>query len=283
MVSRVNHTQSSGQSGAKLVEELLAKPDMHQAWQSDYRTPDNAQFFERAFDLIVTTLNPQPGSTFLDAGCGSCAHSVRLARRGFRVEGVDFSESALGLAKEHIRQVGLEDRIQLQRENLTALSYPNETFDYAVCWGVLMHIPEVEHAIAELARVMKPGGFLVVSEGNKSSVEAVALRALKRVLNREKAVVRNTRAGVEHWVRKADGALVTRQADIGWLIKQFEQRQLHLVRRLSGQFTEAYTRVSMRPLKRLIHALNNFWFSYVPVPALAFGNILIFRRDDLRG
>src|SRR2546421_3712636 len=155
-----------------LVENLLARPEMHRKWEGDYRTRDNESFYEAAFDFIAGLLAPSPGATFLDVGCGSCAHSVRLARHGFNVHAVDFSESALRMAQEYIRSRGLEDRITLGRENLLELSFPDESFDYLLCWGVLMHIPEVGCAISELARVIRPGGSLIISEGNQSSFEA---------------------------------------------------------------------------------------------------------------
>src|SRR6266568_2701419 len=104
------------ESKSLLVQNLLARPDMHCQWEGDYRIADNEDFFERAFDYIIGVLEPPPDATFLDAGCGSCAHSVRLARRGFNVHAVDFSESALRMAQEYIRSRGLEDRITLGRE-----------------------------------------------------------------------------------------------------------------------------------------------------------------------
>ena len=265
-------------SESKLVEHLLARPDVHEKWEGGYRTAENESFYEQAFDYIMEVLRPPAGATFLDVGCGPCAHSVRLARRGFNVRAVDFSESALKMAAEYVRERGLEERISLQRESLLELSFPDESFDYILCWGVLMHIPEVGRAVAEIARVLKPGGVLVVSEGNKSSLEAVGVRGLKRLLKREKATVKETPEGVEHWKVSGDDALVTRQANVGWLMKSFGERGLSVERRVAGQFSEAYTMVSAAPLKKLIHGFNSFWFRHVKSPGLAYGNILFLRK-----
>jgi SAM-dependent methyltransferase len=267
------------ETDSQLVESLLAKPDKHRQWAGHYRTPDNEVFFEKAFDYVVGELKPPPGSLVLDVGCGSCAHSVRLARRGLRVRAVDFSESALAMARDYVEARGLGDRIELGRESLLGLSFPDESFDYALCWGVLMHIPEVERAVAELARVLRPGGMLVVSEGNMSSVEAVGLRALKRLLGAEKAEVKRTAAGMEFWKQGESGALVTRQADVGWLVRSFESRGVRLVKRAAGQFSEGYAMTSSAALRKLIHAFNNFWFGRVGAAGPAYGNILIFRKD----
>ena len=269
-----------GDSDSRLVENLLAKPDVHRQWAGGYRTRDNEAFFERAFDFITAELEAPAGATFLDAGCGSCAHTVRLARRGFNVRAVDFSESALEMARAHLKEAGLGGRIALQREDLTRLSFPDASFDYVLCWGVLMHVPDVGRAVAELSRVLRPGGTLVVSEGNMHSLEARALRGLKRLLGRERASVRETPAGVEYWKGREGGALVTRQANVRWLIERFESHGLRLKRRVAGQFSEAYAMVSSPPLKRLVHGFNNFWFGSVRSPRPAYGNLLFLRKPE---
>src|SRR5213594_2433459 len=145
-------------SQSELVQKFLSRPEIHQRWERDYRSTDNESFYEQGFDYILRVLKPSPGATFLDAGCGSCAHSVRLARRGFNVRAVDFSESALAMAEDYVNSKELQDQIILGRESLLELSFLDETFDYVLCWGVLMHIPEVERAVSELSRVIKPGG-----------------------------------------------------------------------------------------------------------------------------
>jgi 2-polyprenyl-3-methyl-5-hydroxy-6-metoxy-1,4-benzoquinol methylase len=261
-----------------LVENLLARPEMHRQWEQDYRNADNENFYERAFDFIIDVVKPAAGATFLDAGCGSCAHSVRLARRGFQVHAVDFSESALSMAREYARSKGLADRISLGRESLLQLSFADNSFDYVLCWGVLMHIPEVEQAVAELARVVRPGGSLVISEANCFSVEALSVRYLRRILGREKADVKVASAGVEYWKDKDGDALVTREANIDWLISELETRGLKLTARAAGQFSESYTRFSAPALKGVVHKLNKFWFEQIKSARPAFGNILVFKK-----
>lgn len=265
-------------SDSRLVESTLAQPEVHQQWAGSYRTRDNEAFYEQAFDLIAAELAPPAGATFLDAGCGSCAHTVRLARRGFDVCAVDFSESALDMARDHLQATGLEERITLQREDLTHLSFADASFDYAVCWGVLMHVPDVSRAIAELSRVLRPGAKLVVSEGNKDSLEARARRGLMRLRGGEDADVHETSAGLERWNDSGGGRLVTRQADVDWLIASFEAHGLRLSKRVAGQFSESYTFLPVAPLKRVVHAFNNFWFRRVKSPGPAVANILIFEK-----
>jgi 2-polyprenyl-3-methyl-5-hydroxy-6-metoxy-1,4-benzoquinol methylase len=265
-------------TGSELVENLLARPDVHEQWEGHYRTAENERFYEAAFDYIARVLQAPPGATFLDVGCGPCAHSLRLARRGFNVRAVDFSESALEMARANVRASGMEERIKLQRESLLGLSFPDESFENVLCWGVLMHIPEVGRAVRELARVVKPGGALVVSEGNTDSWEAVALRVVKKLAGRERAEVKRTPAGTEYWKAAEDGALVTRQADVGWLVRSFEAEGLRLEKRAAGQFSEAYAMVGSPALKRLVHGFNDLWFRHVRFARPAYGQILFFRK-----
>jgi hypothetical protein len=113
------------------------------------------------------------------------------------------------------------------------------------------------------------------------ALQSVALRALKRLRGTERAEVRRTPAGVEYWTESAAGPIMVRQANIGWLIEQFERGQFDVRLRIAGQFTELYTKCSSPLLRRLIHTFNNLWFSYVRAPRLAFGNIVIVQKRPL--
>lgn len=202
------------------VERTLARPELHETWEDAYRTDANERFYEVAFDALVEAVGAPAGSNALDVGCGSGAHAIRLARRGFVVHAVDFSESALAAAAENVPHSGLSDRITLGRENLLELSFADETFDLVLCWGVLMHVPEVDRAVAELARVVRRQGIIVVSEANMRSAQVFVLRALRLALRRG-LVPKRTPAGLEYWRQSAAGPFLTRQADMAWLIDAF--------------------------------------------------------------
>jgi SAM-dependent methyltransferase len=203
---------------------------------------------------------------------------VLLAQRGFRVMGTDFSTSALELAAETTKAHGVTDRITLRREDLLGLSFKDGAFDYAICWGVLMHVPDVQRALQELARVLAPGGRLVLSEGNMYSLQAVALRALRRILRRGRALVVRTPAGLEAHEETSTGTLLTRETDMAWLVTEARRLGLRLESRIAGQFTELYAIVPWQPVKSLIHNVNRFWFRYVQLAGPAFANILIFEK-----
>jgi ubiquinone/menaquinone biosynthesis C-methylase UbiE len=258
------------------TQGALAGSDIHEQWISLYRTPETQGFFEMAFDAVARRLNAPANATILDVGCGSCAKSVLLATRGFRVVATDFSSEALVRAAKTVGAQEHSDRITLLQGDLLNLPFADGEFRYALCWGVLMHVPQLERATAELARVLAPDGVLVLSEANMHSAQAVVIRTI--TLRKGPGRTVWTNAGIETHVETAKGALVIRQTDMRWLERQFGQHGLTLEARLPGQFTELYAATSWQWLRRAIHKFNHLWFTAVRRPGPAYANILIFRK-----
>lgn len=256
----------------------LADSTIHNKWVAAYRTPEAQGFYEVAFDEIARRLDAPKDAMFLDAGCGSCAKAILLAARGFKVTGSDFSADALALAQQTVHQHGYDDRIVLRQGDLLNLPFRDGEFSYILCWGVLMHVPEVERALAELARVLAPGGTLVTSEANMYSWQSVGVRALRRLTGRGRGRRVRTPAGRVNHERTEHGDLVTRETDIAWYIDECQRLGLQLWARLPGQFTELYVVTPWRPVRRLIHAWNHFWFRFVRLPGPAVANLLMFRK-----
>lgn len=267
-------------SKSNLVKETISNPEIHKGWEKSYRTEENEKFFELAFNDIAKNLNAPEGSLLLDAGCGSCRHSPRLAKHGFNIIAADYSDYIVSQAKETVSDKGLEKQIHVQREDLLKLSFEGEKFDYILCWGVLMHIPDIETAIAELSRVLKPGGTIVLSEVNMHSLEVFATERLRPLLGKKHIASVKTDAGIEIWAQTDHGRLLSRRLNIRWLENTFLKHKIHLVKRSPGQFTEAYTRVQNSIGHRLIHKFNNFWFKFIGLAGPACGNILYFKKQD---
>jgi SAM-dependent methyltransferase len=103
-------------------------------------------------------LDPLPASVVLDAACGTGRYSTYLAERGHRVIGVDRSPAMLAKAREKLPESTFRDG------DLEALPLASGSVDVAVCALALVHLPEVGRAIAELARVVRPGGRVIISD-----------------------------------------------------------------------------------------------------------------------
>lgn len=263
-------------------ETFLSKSEIHEQWETEYLNKDLEAFYERAFEWIAAELGART-RTLLDAGCGYCIHAERLARRGFEVTGVDFSPSALEAAGRYLKQRGLEGKISLQQGDLLALPFADGQFDAVHCWGVLMHIPDLERALTELLRVVAPGGRLVLMENNSASLHVrlwePLLRTVKRAIRRTVPDVRSTPRGVEEWYQRETEGLMVRKTNIDWLVDFLAKRGARLAARHAGQLTELYTSLRPRALKRIVYRANRTWFDKGRSPGLALGNILVFEKS----
>ena len=94
----------------------------------------------------------------LDAACGTGRHSTWLAARGYDVTGVDSSPAMLDRARAKVPQ----GRFELG--DLTALPLADGSVDAALCALALVHVEDLRPAMAELARVVRPGGRIVISD-----------------------------------------------------------------------------------------------------------------------
>ncbi|WP_271605725.1 class I SAM-dependent methyltransferase [Bradyrhizobium sp. CCBAU 11434] len=268
---------------ASQSKSYLARSEIHTQWQNDYLNADMDRFYDLAFAEILRRLKPQPQDKLLDAGCGYCYHTERLARGGCAITSVDFSEAALAIASKTISRAGLDHQVKLQQADLTRLVFENDFFDFVVSWGVIMHIPEMEKALAELARVLKPGGVLVLCENNLYSLD-VQIRErvvgwIKKLVGRKMPHIEMTPRGSEAWFTEDGGGLMVRKTNMEFLTRFLQEKGLRLEARIAGQFSEAYTNVPVRLLKKPLFRLNEFYFQHMPWPALAMGNILFFRKD----
>jgi 2-polyprenyl-3-methyl-5-hydroxy-6-metoxy-1,4-benzoquinol methylase len=267
-------------SKTAVVKQTLNSSAVHDVWERNYRTPQSEGFYDRVFDWIAAH-EPLPGMNVLDIGCGIGQHAIRLAKRGCRVVAADFSADRVRAAAANIRRQGFESQIDVRNEDLVAgLSFADATFDGVLCWGVLMHVPELTLAMHELVRVTRPGGRIFVYESNLFGLDAtltVFSTLLKRAVGR--AVVRRvllSEFGVEYWVETPAGELLIRHSRVRALVRAFRRDGCTMKYRIAGEFTEKYSLGG--PIRRLAHAWNRAWFSAGSVPYLAACNLLIFER-----
>lgn len=258
------------------VRRTLADDHVHAGWERAYRSSENERFYERAFAHILDVLNPPPGARWLDVGCGPGFHAMRLARLGYRVDAVDFSAGILRVAQANVSASGLDNVIRLTREDVTALTLADASQDYVLAWGVLMHVPEVDQGIAELARIIRPGGVIVVSEGNADGLDARVAAMARRL--RGRPPLPRTSAGIELWKDTPAGSFLTRRANIESLVRGFRSHGLVLRRRAPGQLSELYARAPVTVARRIIHVVNHAWFALDGPASIATGNVLIFVR-----
>ena len=118
-------------------------------------------------DAAFAALEPRPGEAILDRGVGGGGLSRALARCGVRVTGVDPSEVVLEGAR---RRIGDKGRFLQGRGE--AIPLPDGATDKAASVNALYFWPALEPVVVELARVLKPGGRLVLGFQTAESVRA---------------------------------------------------------------------------------------------------------------
>jgi len=111
----------------------------------------------------------EAGERVLDLGCGFGRHAFEAARRGADVIAVDRSAEELQQVNGLFAAMRLDGEIPAKsitravRADLLALPFPDDYFDVVMASEVLEHIPDDEHAMAEIARVVRPGGRVAVT------------------------------------------------------------------------------------------------------------------------
>lgn len=129
----------------------------YQIWSRTYDEPGNGLFpIEEPF--VHAVAGPLPPGRVLDAACGTGRHAAYLAGRGHQVIGVDSSPAMLARARERVPAADFREG------DLTALPLPDDHVDFAVCALALAHHRDLRPGFAELARVLRPGGHLVVTD-----------------------------------------------------------------------------------------------------------------------
>lgn len=270
----------------ELARSTLEHAQVHRDWLNDLYTDESRAFYESAFDHIVQVFGSRAKSAVLDAGCGAGSNTIRLAQRGYPVVAMDVSEHILERARANVAGFNLSHKVTFEHGSVSSLPMRDGSFDFVICWNVLMLIPEIEKAVSELCRVVRPDGFLVISEDNMWSLEALLVRTAHRILHgsglnslRGKQSYRPkiTAAGAEHWHRTEAGPLFGRVARISWLIAKAADHGFELQERIGGEFLESKL-VPGRFLKRCIRKFNVFWFEHIRLPHPSMGNVLIFRE-----
>jgi ubiquinone/menaquinone biosynthesis C-methylase UbiE len=114
----------------------------------------------------VLDLFDQSGRTVLDVGCGPGVMAAELLARGCRFYGIDPSEQTISIARH--RFADREDA-RFVRGDAGTLPFADNFFDAVLCMGVIDSVPDASNAIAEMMRVLKPGGTLIVTGANLMS------------------------------------------------------------------------------------------------------------------
>lgn len=118
-------------------------------------------------------------TTLLDIGCGSGQTAIPAAKRGLKVTGVDIAANLIEQARQGASDAGLD--VQFDVGDAEALPYADKSFDAAVSLIGAMFAPRPERVVAELARVLKPGGRLFMANWTSASMPAQMFKCASEI------------------------------------------------------------------------------------------------------
>jgi SAM-dependent methyltransferase len=173
---------------------------------------------------------------------------VGLYRRGLTVECIDTSEAMVLLARATVAEAGAGDRVRVRVGDAHALTFPDASRDLVIALGVLPFLHSPAAALADMARILKPGAYLVISSDNPLRLNYVLDPRLTPL-----------------------GAPIKRliKSIVGW-----RKRSRHSIRELAR---------SHHPLDRrsFEHLLTDASFDVVRCVTLGFGPFTFFNRPLL--
>jgi demethylmenaquinone methyltransferase/2-methoxy-6-polyprenyl-1,4-benzoquinol methylase len=140
----------------------------------------------RWHDVMVERLAPALGdadATVLDVATGTAAVAIAIARRyGCRVTGVDQSPEMLDRGRAQVAAAGLEGQIELAEARAEELPFPDASIDAVTHTYLLRYVDDPAATVAELARVLRPGGVMASLEfGVPQGAALAAWRAWTRI------------------------------------------------------------------------------------------------------
>lgn len=121
----------------------------------------------RLLDELITRLPAD--AHILDAGCGAGIPITQMLSERFQVTGVDFSEAQIELAKKNVPNA------RFLCEDMTGLSFPENTFDGITSYYAIIHLPREEHQslLASFYRMLKPGGLALLCLGAEHLIDDI--------------------------------------------------------------------------------------------------------------
>ena len=160
--------------------DVWRRPDSPFSLMRSSFNPARVGYFKRKL-FAELNIDPQ-GKAALEVGCGGGILCEEIARMGFAATGIDPAAHSLRTAADHARAVEL--RITYERGSGEAIPYPDGSFDAVFCCDVLEHVRDVAKVIAEISRVLKPGGVFCYDTLNRTFLSKLVAIHIAQVWKR---------------------------------------------------------------------------------------------------
>jgi SAM-dependent methyltransferase len=135
----------------------MSSVDGYHGWAQTYDGPGNS-IFGIEEPVVHPILDLLPVGVAVDVACGTGRHAAYLARLGHAVSGFDTSPEMLAVARRKVPEVSFTEA------DARSMPLADSSVDTVVCALALAHVEDLGPVFAEFARVLRPGGHLVISD-----------------------------------------------------------------------------------------------------------------------
>lgn len=201
---------------AESIHDEPVSTDLTERWTKGERRPWNSywDFYDR---LLSTLAERKISAPILEVGCGVGFSAAQVAGAGYSVKGFDISDRSIELAKERTAALGLAERTEFRVASATELPYADGEFEVAFGVDILHHIP-VADSMAELKRVLRPGGVAFFRE----PIDVPLFDRIRNTALGRKLVPKNV--GLEHHVTEDEKKLD--QDDLAAIREHFPEMEV---------------------------------------------------------
>ncbi len=125
------------------------------------------QYRHRYMLDMALSLNLPNDARILDIGCGPGEMVLDLARKQWKIWGIDIAQAMIDIAKEKAAKAQVTNEIHLATGDIEQLDFEDQFFDLIICSGVVEYLPGDEKWMREISRTLKPGGVLIINVTNR--------------------------------------------------------------------------------------------------------------------
>ena len=177
----INHNGHNGHNGELSLGTLLIRSEQDRVnelfdagssyWTDVYTEHDVfGVIYRQRRDIalrFVDELSLPKASRILEVGCGAGLTTLEFGRRGYRIDAIDSVPAMIELTRRHASQSGIADSVRAEVGDVHSLNFQDKSFDLIVAMGVTPWLHDLRSALEEIVRVVKPGGYVLLSADNK--------------------------------------------------------------------------------------------------------------------
>jgi ubiquinone/menaquinone biosynthesis C-methylase UbiE len=183
------------------VDQRRAVRDFYRRFAESYDHLAAASLYKKVYDEITWKLTAPylpPSGLVLDAGGGTGHWAIPMARNGLKVVVYDISSEMLQVAVKKAKKEGLRHAISVAQGDIGDLCFPDRVFDFVLAEGdPISYSADPEKAVSELARVLKPGGYISAGVDNLYSIASSMLNLENEDLDEIRSFLRSRRVFIK--------------------------------------------------------------------------------------